>query len=58
MSKEKLTLILNEREKDVQMIIEKQQTQEKNYNELISELKREIASHKENILNCKSKNNL
>jgi len=53
MSKDKLSIILNEREKDIQNILEKQQSQEKNYNELINELKREIASHKENIINRK-----
>ena len=57
MSKEKLSMILAEREKDVQLILEKQQNQEKNYNELIGELKKEIASHKENILNRKSNYN-
>ncbi len=52
-SKEKLSSILNEREKDLQAILEKQQTQERNYNELINELKREISVHKENIISCK-----
>ena len=53
MSKDKLSIILNEREKDIHNILEKQQSQEKNYNDLINELKREIASHKENIINRK-----
>ena len=64
MSKEKLSIILNDREKDVQLILERQQAQEKHYNELIAELKNEIASHKENIINrnfrfisVKNKNN-
>lgn len=51
MSKDKLSIILNEREKDLQLILEKLQMQEKHYNELIAELKLEISSHKENILN-------
>jgi hypothetical protein len=50
-SKEKLAMILSEREKDIKMILEKQQSQEKHYNELIVDLKQEVASHKENILN-------
>ena len=45
-------MLLNEREKDVQNIVEKQQTQEKNYNEMILEHRKEIAIHKENILSC------
>jgi hypothetical protein len=52
-NKEKLSTILNEREKDLQTVLEKQQTQERTYNELINELKREIAVHKENIISCK-----
>lgn len=53
-SKEKLSSILNEREKDLQDIIEKQQTQERHYNELINELKKEITIHKENIISRKN----
>lgn len=53
-SKEKLSTILNEREKDLQNILEKQQTQERHYNELINELKKENNIHKENIISCKN----
>jgi len=50
-------MIINEREKDLKNLLEKQHAQEIQYNEIIDNLKTEISSPKENILNLKNNNN-